>query len=167
MVAAARLLLLAALAGSAWVPARSVRVLKQASAGARIPGSDVAAAPGPAVPSQPCAAADAALLLAFKASFDNGADVLDTWRPGSDCCAWEGISCNTQGRVVAVVRCGEGAGCTSPPPPSATTASTCLPLPAAAPPLTAGGAGQGAAWAGPAAGRLGAARHGGRPVYRQ
>lgn len=93
--AACRALLLALLACAAWRPVQAARNLAQASA---------APAPGPAPPpSQPCAAADAALLLAFRDSFENGAQVLNTWRPGSDCCAWTGISCDAAGNVTALV----------------------------------------------------------------
>jgi len=47
-------------------------------------------------------ASDAEALLALKASFDNGDEVLTTWQAGTDACAWQGISCNTQRAVIIV-----------------------------------------------------------------
>ena len=45
---------------------------------------------------------DAPTLLAFKGSFTNGEEVLWSW-VGDDCCSgWEGVVCNTGGRVVKV-----------------------------------------------------------------
>jgi hypothetical protein len=43
-------------------------------------------------------ATDAQLLLGFRASLDNGPDVLEDWE-GFDSCSWSGIKC-TNGRVV-------------------------------------------------------------------
>jgi hypothetical protein len=42
---------------------------------------------------------EAELLLAFKGSFANGDAVLNGWVPGTDPCAWTGISCNARGFV--------------------------------------------------------------------
>ena len=51
---------------------------------------------------------DTAQLLAFKASFENGEQVLDNWQPGTDPCAWTGISCGDTG--VESLCAGEGEG---------------------------------------------------------
>lgn len=57
-----------------------------------------------AVLQQPAAAnaysSDAEALLALKASFTNGDEVFTTWQPGTDACAWKGVSCDTARTVV-------------------------------------------------------------------
>lgn len=90
-------LLLAQLALLAVPCAASARRLTQAAAPAPA-GPGTTAAGGAALP--PSLAADAALLLDFKASLDNGATVLGSWRPGSDPCAWKGIACSADGAHV-------------------------------------------------------------------
>lgn len=67
----------------------AARTLAQAASPAAAPA--VAAAEG--------SQADAQLLLAFKASLDNGNEILQDWRPGTDPCAWTGISCKPDGSV--------------------------------------------------------------------
>ena len=49
------------------------------------------------------AASDAELLLAFKATFSNGDEVLSDWQNGTDPCSdkWTGITC--EGRAVTVM----------------------------------------------------------------
>ena len=88
--------------------AEAARSLEQAAptAVATAPGAAGGTA-GAAGGTAPAAApstqdADAALLLAFRATFDNGDNILPDWRPGSDPCAWKGISC-TGGNVTGIV----------------------------------------------------------------
>ena len=79
----------------------ALAVLAPLAAAARIPIAPGAAAASPAA--SPAAATgsaeDAALLLAFKDSLDNGEQLLANWRPGTDPCAWTGISCTAAGAV--------------------------------------------------------------------
>lgn len=54
-----------------------------------------------AAAAQPAGQTDAELLLAFKASFRNGNDVLASWNGSSSpdpCSGWQGVLC-TKGRV--------------------------------------------------------------------
>ena len=88
-VAAALLLALAAALG-AGIPAADARSLAQAAAPA--PAASPAAPAGGAVSEE-----DVALLLAFKASLDNGDQILASWRSGTDVCAWTGVSCGPTG----------------------------------------------------------------------
>lgn len=46
-----------------------------------------------------CITADEQLLLGFKASLENGDQALKTWRNGTECCTWTGVSCGADGRV--------------------------------------------------------------------
>lgn len=65
----------------------------------------VQAAPAASLAAAPAAAAaegsqaDAQLLLAFKASLESGNEILQDWRPGTDPCAWTGISCKPDGSI--------------------------------------------------------------------
>ena len=59
----------------------------------------VLAAAGLAPSAQAAAnSSDAELLLAMKATFSNGAEVLSSWKPGTDTCGfspiWEGVLCS-------------------------------------------------------------------------
>lgn len=56
------------------------------------------AAAAPATPP----ASDAEALLALKASFENGDQVLTTWVAGTDACAWLGVSCSPSRTVVTL-----------------------------------------------------------------
>lgn len=73
------------------------RALAQASGGGGRPGPDDTGGTTP--PSAVNATANEELLLAFKASLDNGEEILTNWRAGSDPCAWAGISCGAAGEV--------------------------------------------------------------------
>lgn len=72
--------------------------LPNSAAARRLAQAGPAAAP-PAAQPTPGSQDDAALLLAFKASLENGDEILTDWRPGTDPCAWLGISCNPNGSV--------------------------------------------------------------------
>lgn len=54
----------------------------------------------------PClpAAYSANILLAFKDTFDNGDELLTDWvaTPNSKPCLWDGVSCDSYGRVVTM-----------------------------------------------------------------
>lgn len=58
------------------------------------------AAGGRAAPAPATYSSDAEALLALKSSFRNGDEVLTTWQPGTDACAWKGVSCDTSRTVI-------------------------------------------------------------------
>ncbi|KAI7835916.1 hypothetical protein COHA_010196 [Chlorella ohadii] len=81
--------------------------LPNSAAARRLAQAGPAAAP-PAAQPTPGSQDDAALLLAFKASLENGDEILTDWRPGTDPCAWLGISCNPNGSVNSLVLLDKG-----------------------------------------------------------
>lgn len=96
----------AALLAALLLAAAPLRTLAQAPAAAPAAAS---ASPADAAAAGPAPAASAAekkveadLLLAFKASFDNGDAILPSWRAGTDTCAWDGVSCGASGFVEAL-----------------------------------------------------------------
>lgn len=90
---AAAPLLLAVVAACMQLPtSAAARTLAQVGPAAAAPAPAQAAAAGGS-------REDAALLLAFKDSLDNGDEVLTDWQLGSDPCAWTGISCKANGEV--------------------------------------------------------------------
>lgn len=90
---AAAPLLLAVVAACMRLPtSAAARTLAQAGPAAAAPAPAQAAGAGGSQE-------DAALLLAFKDSLENGAEVLNDWQPGSDPCAWTGISCKADGTI--------------------------------------------------------------------
>lgn len=82
----------------------------------------VQAAPAASLAAAPAAAAaegsqaDAQLLLAFKASLESGNEILQDWRPGTDPCAWTGISCKPDGSIDSLVLIDKGIRGTIPQP---------------------------------------------------
>lgn len=88
---AAAPLLLAVLAAALSSMAAGARGLAQAGAAAPAASPTVVPAAG-AVSEE-----DEALLLAFKDSLDNGGELLASWQPGTDVCAWTGVSCGPTG----------------------------------------------------------------------
>lgn len=90
---AAGLLLVALLAAVPLTPRAQAQ-----PAAAPAASATAAAGPAPAI-SAAEKQLEADLLLAFKASFDNGEDILPGWRAGTDTCAWDGVSCGASGFV--------------------------------------------------------------------
>lgn len=82
---------------------RAARTLQQAPQPA---AADGAAADGAAAAPAPAGLRgsdkDARLLLALKDSLENGDAVLASWQPGSDPCAWEGVTCDASGAVTVL-----------------------------------------------------------------
>lgn len=79
---------------SSALPARVARALAALLLALQLPAGGRAA---PAV-----YASDAEALLALKASFGNGDEVLTTWQAGTDACAWQGVSCDASRTVVTM-----------------------------------------------------------------
>ncbi|BBM97948.1 hypothetical protein MPTK1_1g09700 [Marchantia polymorpha subsp. ruderalis] len=46
-----------------------------------------------------CSWADSAALLSFKSGFLDKGQTFGTWKSGTDCCSWAGVTCNDAGRV--------------------------------------------------------------------
>lgn len=105
-------LLLSLLTASVLLPvAQGARGLAQtggtgpAAAPAAAPAATATSAAAPPTAAPPAVAgkaADAALLLAFKDTFDNGAALLPSWQPGTDPCVWQGVAC-VNGAVTGIV----------------------------------------------------------------
>ncbi|KAG6543212.1 hypothetical protein Mapa_015463 [Marchantia paleacea] len=46
-----------------------------------------------------CSSADSSALLSFKNGFLEKGQTFGTWKSGTDCCSWAGVTCNDAGRV--------------------------------------------------------------------
>lgn len=57
------------------------------------------AAPVGGPTTQPASQSDTDALLAFRASFSNGAEALPDWTNATSVCRWTGVTCNSEGRV--------------------------------------------------------------------